>query len=318
MAIALLRPASEDVAGLPADAPLIKAEERPIKVSPEAPGGLQAPNRDILVYERLQGTSAGKGARERLLPESEEPMTPPPPRAAETTSTPNATGTDSFASDVPGRTSLSVPPAPEAPARPPAEPDKRLGSAENQQAQGLALDDFPAAGRAGQDAFSARDAYPNQDRDCAGDRVIAGAVGEASERQRLSAAVALQPFGRRCEGAGRGSGTRTPISSARCLHRSPAPISVTGAPSTDYVPVRSRARRRRARSAIRWPLVGCPASLFGRAASVAERTPRAVIFGLGGLALSDEERRFFAEADPSASFCSRAIAGARSGSRSRG
>jgi hypothetical protein len=126
MAIALLRPGSVDVAGLPADAPLIKAEERPIKVSPEAPGGLQAPNRDILVYERLQGTSAGKGARERLLPESEEPMTPPPPRAAETTSTPNATGTDSFASDVPGRTSLSVPPAPEAPARPPAEPDKPM------------------------------------------------------------------------------------------------------------------------------------------------------------------------------------------------
>jgi beta-N-acetylhexosaminidase len=31
---------------------------------------------------------------------------------------------------------------------------------------------------------------------------------------------------------------------------------------------------------------------------VAERTPRAVIFGLGGLALSDEERRFFADANP--------------------
>jgi beta-N-acetylhexosaminidase len=31
---------------------------------------------------------------------------------------------------------------------------------------------------------------------------------------------------------------------------------------------------------------------------VAERTPRAVIFGLGGLALRNEERRFIAEADP--------------------
>jgi hypothetical protein len=128
VAIALLRPGSEDVARLPADAPLIKAEERPIKVSPEAPGGMQAPNRDILVYERLQGTLAGKGPGEHLLPESEEPMTPPPPRAAETAPTPNAPETDSFSSDVPGRTSLSAPPAPEPPARPSTEPNKALQS----------------------------------------------------------------------------------------------------------------------------------------------------------------------------------------------
>jgi SPOR domain len=128
VAIALLRPGSEDVASLPGDAPLIKAEERPIKVSPEAPGGLDVPNRDILVYERLQGTSAGKGPRERLLPESEEPMAPPPspPPPAETASTPNVAQTGSFASDVPGRTALLAPPAPEPPARPSTEPNKAL------------------------------------------------------------------------------------------------------------------------------------------------------------------------------------------------
>jgi hypothetical protein len=131
VAIALLRPGSEEVAGLPADAPLIKAEQRPIKVSPEAPGGLDVPNRDILVYERLQGTSAGKGPRERLLPESEEPMTPPsppPPRPADTASTPNAPQTDSFSSDVPGSTLLSAPPAPEPPARASTEPNKAVQS----------------------------------------------------------------------------------------------------------------------------------------------------------------------------------------------
>jgi SPOR domain len=125
IAIALLRPGSEEVARLPADAPLIKAEEQPIKVSPKTPGGMEVPNRDILVYERLQGTAAGKGPVEHLLPESEQPITPPaPPRPAETASPPNAIQTDLWASDVPGGTSLLVPPVPEPPARPSAESDK--------------------------------------------------------------------------------------------------------------------------------------------------------------------------------------------------
>jgi hypothetical protein len=125
--IALLQPGGEEVARSPADVPVIRAGKDPIKVSPENPGGLDVQNRDILVYERLQGTPAGKRSVERLLPAPEQPLTPPAappsPRPAETASMPNAPQTDSLSSDVPGGTSLS-PPAPEPPARPLAEPDK--------------------------------------------------------------------------------------------------------------------------------------------------------------------------------------------------
>jgi SPOR domain len=63
-----------------AEAPLIRAEEQPIKVSPESPGGMEVPNRDIMIYGRLQHEKlAGKPPVERLLPEPERPLLPPPP-----------------------------------------------------------------------------------------------------------------------------------------------------------------------------------------------------------------------------------------------
>ena len=80
----------DEVARAPADAPLIKAEDRPIKVPPESPGGMDVPNRDILVYGRMHGTPGDKPAVERLLPEAEQPLAPPaaPPRPAHTASAP--------------------------------------------------------------------------------------------------------------------------------------------------------------------------------------------------------------------------------------
>jgi cell division septation protein DedD len=59
--------------------PLIKANPAPIKVRPDNPGGLDVPDRDKLVYDRIQGTSEGRGP-ERLLPPPEQPL--PKPRAA--------------------------------------------------------------------------------------------------------------------------------------------------------------------------------------------------------------------------------------------
>lgn len=59
--------------------PLIKANSAPIKVRPDNPGGLEVPDRDKLVYDRIQGTSEGRGP-ERLLPPPEQPL--PKPRAA--------------------------------------------------------------------------------------------------------------------------------------------------------------------------------------------------------------------------------------------
>ncbi len=56
--------------------PLITAEPGPVKVRPDDPGGLDVPNRDKLVYERMRGGNLG-GRVERLLPPPETPLVPP-------------------------------------------------------------------------------------------------------------------------------------------------------------------------------------------------------------------------------------------------
>lgn len=61
--------------------PVIRAEAGPIKVRPESPGGMEVPDRDKLVYERLDGTE-DKPLVERLLPPPEVPLAPPAPEAA--------------------------------------------------------------------------------------------------------------------------------------------------------------------------------------------------------------------------------------------
>jgi cell division septation protein DedD len=60
----------------PAPAPLIKADPEPVKLRPEEPGGMEVPNRDKLVYRRLEGL-AEPPTVEKLLPEPEEPLPPP-------------------------------------------------------------------------------------------------------------------------------------------------------------------------------------------------------------------------------------------------
>ena len=69
------------LAGADAGIPLIKAEPGPVKVRPESPGGLRIPDRDKLVYDRMQGEGGPeeRGA-ERLLPPPEQPL--PKPTAA--------------------------------------------------------------------------------------------------------------------------------------------------------------------------------------------------------------------------------------------
>jgi cell division septation protein DedD len=72
---------SEQVARTAAEAPLVKADDAPVKVRPENPGGMQVPNRDMLVYRRLEGASEPPPV-ERLLPGAEQPVVPPRPVAA--------------------------------------------------------------------------------------------------------------------------------------------------------------------------------------------------------------------------------------------
>ncbi len=60
--------------------PLIKAEEGPVKMRPDDPGGMVVPNQDKLVYDMVTGESEGE-TFERLLPPPEEPLPPPEPPA---------------------------------------------------------------------------------------------------------------------------------------------------------------------------------------------------------------------------------------------
>lgn len=84
--------------------PLIKADPRPTKRPPDEPGGLEVPNRDMLVYERLITDQPDKHV-ERLLPPPEAPLAKPKPE----TSTPVVVGS----------TPVVPPPAEPAPKSPP-------------------------------------------------------------------------------------------------------------------------------------------------------------------------------------------------------
>jgi len=55
--------------------PVIKADERPIKIRPDDRGGMQVPNQDKLVYERME-QGEGDAKVERLLPAPEQPAVP--------------------------------------------------------------------------------------------------------------------------------------------------------------------------------------------------------------------------------------------------
>ncbi len=56
--------------------PVVRAEVSPVKIKPADPGGLDVPDRDKLVYDRLNGEGAGTDV-ESLLPPPEEPMEMP-------------------------------------------------------------------------------------------------------------------------------------------------------------------------------------------------------------------------------------------------
>lgn len=63
------------------DIPTIKAEEGAVKVRPASPGGMDVPNRDKLVYGRMEGGEEVPQV-ERLLAPAETPLPPPLPAPA--------------------------------------------------------------------------------------------------------------------------------------------------------------------------------------------------------------------------------------------
>lgn len=81
--------------------PLIRADQTPTKVAPENPGGMQVPNQDKQIYERLPGNTAQApaGQTERLLPPPERPSAAP--------TQPNVATSPSV--NVPNRSAQTVP-----------------------------------------------------------------------------------------------------------------------------------------------------------------------------------------------------------------
>ena len=113
--------------------PLILPPAGDVKVRPESPGGMAVPDRDKLVYGRIDGT-ADAPKFERLLPPPETPLEPPtdaptkniveaaPPPAPEPIPEPVAKEpvvlAPAASAPVPAPPAPEVPPAPEAPAKP--------------------------------------------------------------------------------------------------------------------------------------------------------------------------------------------------------
>lgn len=67
--------------------PLIQADNSPSKVRPDQPGGMDVPNQDKLIYDRLTPGQTAPNTVERLLPPAElpvaRPQEPPPAPAQE-------------------------------------------------------------------------------------------------------------------------------------------------------------------------------------------------------------------------------------------
>ena len=58
------------------ETPLIRADASPVKVRPLTPGGMEVPNQDKLVYDRIGDGERPPGV-ERLMPPPETPLPPP-------------------------------------------------------------------------------------------------------------------------------------------------------------------------------------------------------------------------------------------------
>jgi cell division protein FtsN len=106
------------------DIPLIRADNRPIKVKPDNPGGMQVPDRDMLIYGEQHPQV------EHLLPPPEQPMPRPVPTPPIPSKVPTATPSASAHSAPPAPTPTATAPASAVPAPAPTATDpiaERIG-----------------------------------------------------------------------------------------------------------------------------------------------------------------------------------------------
>jgi len=102
--------------------PVIHADDKPIKVKPQDRGGMDVPNQDKLIYDRMAAKN-GDQQPERLLPPPEQAQTPPPQpqKAPESNPLPPAPAP----APVPAASSPLPAPAPAVTAAAPASPAPR-------------------------------------------------------------------------------------------------------------------------------------------------------------------------------------------------
>lgn len=105
--------------------PLVRADQGPTKVAPENPGGMQVPNQDRAIYERLGGnqTAVDRPKSEQTLPPPERPNAGAPPTPGPAVSIPNRPN----ATAVPNQATVPAP-APAPPAMGQAAPAPRTAS----------------------------------------------------------------------------------------------------------------------------------------------------------------------------------------------
>lgn len=112
-------------AGSEGAAPLIRAEQRPTKVKPDDPGGMNVPHQDKTIFERVKPQDGDTKKVEQLLPPPEEPVARPkkkqPPQQAAAPETPPAAPPSPVPAATPSPAPAATPtPAPTPEAKAPA------------------------------------------------------------------------------------------------------------------------------------------------------------------------------------------------------
>jgi outer membrane biosynthesis protein TonB len=96
--------------------PLIRADDRPMKIKPDQPGGMPVPDQNVSVYNEKPGTAAV----EKLLPPPEQPMPRPAPKEAAGPQPSAAAPPAAAPKPTVSQQQAAATPAPKAPAKPAA------------------------------------------------------------------------------------------------------------------------------------------------------------------------------------------------------
>jgi len=98
------------------EVPLIRADDKPMKMKPDQPGGMPVPDQNVSVYDPTPGAAPV----EKLLPPPEQPMPRPVPREATAPSAPSTAPAQSApaATAAPQQQAAATTAAPKAPAKP--------------------------------------------------------------------------------------------------------------------------------------------------------------------------------------------------------